>query len=113
MHELSLAMELVSQVERIVAGEGATRAVTVAVSIGALSGVEREAFEFAFPLAAAQTCLDGARLEIESVPVRAKCRDCGVDNAIDMPNLLCGSCGSCNLEITAGREFVIHSVEVV
>ena len=45
MHELSMAMELVAQVGEIARREGAARIARIEVSIGALSGVDSEAFD--------------------------------------------------------------------
>ncbi|OPZ31326.1 MAG: Hydrogenase/urease nickel incorporation protein HypA [Lentisphaerae bacterium ADurb.BinA184] len=113
MHELSLAEELIRQVERVLAEQNASRALRLTVSIGELSGVERDAFEFAFPMAAADTPLAGATLDIEEVPARVRCRRCGADAKAAFPLLLCEACGSTEVEVAGGREFTLRSVEVV
>jgi hydrogenase nickel incorporation protein HypA/HybF len=82
------------------------------VAIGALSGVEREPFEFCFPLAARGTPLEGARLEIEEVPVTVRCTTCQKDSHPEFGLIACALCGSSEVEITAGRDFIIRSLEV-
>lgn len=112
MHELSLAMSLVDEVEEILRKEGAAKVLSVSVSIGTLSGVEREPFEFCFPLAIENTALAGATLEITEVAAEIKCRECDTFTEPEVPFFICGKCGSSQVEIIKGREFMITSLEV-
>ena len=70
MHELGMATALVEQVEEIARKEGAARVVRIELVVGDESGVDREALEFVFPLAAERTAAEGATLAIEIVPGR-------------------------------------------
>jgi len=112
MHELSLATEMVRTVKDVLRKEGASEVVSISLSIGALSGVEREPLEFCFPIAAEGTPLAGARLVIEEVPVAVRCGACEKDSHPEYPLIECVECGSSNVEIMAGRDFVIKSLEV-
>jgi len=112
MHELSLATELIEQVEQAARTEGARRVVSVEVEIGALSGVEIEAFAFCFPLAAEGTVIEGARLEIEQIPVRVHCGACDAETAPVPPGLACGTCGSLAVELLSGKDFRLRAIEV-
>ena len=112
MHELSLAMALIDQVRDLAAREGATRVIRVAVSVGALAGVDREAFEFAFECATQESPAEGAELEYTAVPLTVRCRACGRDSAPDILYVRCGACGSADVEITGGRDFLLKSVDV-
>lgn len=112
MHELSLATALVEQVQRVCAAERATAVEIIRLRMGALSGVNRESFEFAFPLAAEGTCAAEAKLEFEEVPAEITCDDCRQQSVPGRMFLTCGRCGSNRVRVTAGREFQIVSVEV-
>lgn len=112
MHELSLAQGLVEQVERAAESEGALRVVRIAVRIGKYSGVERDAFEFAFPCAAENTVAQNAELEIEELPAAVACRSCKAISHPEVANLACTQCGSTDVEITGGHEFLIQSIEL-
>lgn len=112
MHELSLACSLVEEAEKVLETEHAARATRVTVGIGKLSGIEIDAFEFAFPMAAKGTRLESAELVIEDLPVRVRCRDCGQESSPDFPRCACTACGSDNIELLGGREFMIQSMEV-
>ena len=112
MHELSIARALVDEVEKIAVAERAQRVVSLTVQVGALSGVDPHALEWAFPVAAEGTVAGQARLEIESVPARAECNACGAEYEPGFPFFACERCGSENVRLSGGRELLIHSVEM-
>lgn len=112
MHELSLAVSLVEQVQEIAREQKAKKVLSISLEIGALSGIDRESFEFCFPMACEGTAVEGASLEIEEIPVRIICSDCGVESESELPALCCSSCKSRQFRIKSGREFVLNSIQV-
>ena len=112
MHELSLATALVEQVQRVCAAEKASAVESIRLRLGALSGVDRESFEFSFPLVADETCAAGAKLVFDEVPAEITCDACGKCSSPKKMFLQCSACGSTHVRITAGREFQIVSVEL-
>jgi len=113
MHELSIALALVEQVETVVKNENASRATKVMIAVGVLSGVEPEALLGVFPLVAEGTVAEGAELVIERVAARVRCRACGHASPTDIYSMGCAQCGSRDVELTAGRELHIQSVELM
>lgn len=109
MHELAIAE---SVVETILDRTEQRRVTVVRLAVGTLSGVVPDALEFCFEVATAGTPLEGAALEIVELSGQAHCRAC--DRAFDVDDLvlLC-SCGSADVEVVAGRELSVTSVEVV
>lgn len=112
VHELSIAMAVVDQVESAVreqdAGNAHVRSLTLRV--GELSGVVPEALDFSFGVAAEGTSLAGARLLIETVEGRAHCEGCGRDPVTGMPpDLWCAPCARA-MSLTGGRELEIARV---
>lgn len=113
MHELSIAQAMVEQLADIVAEHGAQSATALTVSVGSLSGVDPEALQMAFPLAAELTPGTNARLNLELVPADARCRDCDAAFQPDYPVFfVCPECGSASVTTTGGRELLITSVEL-
>jgi hydrogenase nickel incorporation protein HypA/HybF len=109
MHELSIAEAIVAVAER----HAAERAVhAVEVRVGHLRQVMPGALEFAFELTATGTCLDGAELRIERVPAAGRCRDCGAETVLEGFPLTCAACGGLNVEVTAGEELLVDSLEL-
>ncbi|HEY7273173.1 MAG TPA: hydrogenase maturation nickel metallochaperone HypA [Actinoplanes sp.] len=108
MHELSIAQSVVDAICERAAGRSVH---SVRLRVGALTAVVPEAMRFCFDLAVEGTAAQGARLDIEHRPGMARCRSCGADVELTDPILLC-PCGSADLEVTAGRELQIVSMEV-
>ena len=112
MHELSLAGDLVERLEEAARRERAARIVEIRLELGAMSGVDRDAFEFAFPEVARGTLAEGARLVVEELALKVRCRACGVESEPRYPLFRCRVCDSPEVDITAGREFKVLSMEV-
>ena len=108
MHELSIAQSVVDAVCERAAGRSVH---SVRLRVGALTAVVPDAMRFCFDLAVEGTVAEGARLDIEHRPGSARCRGCGADVDLVDLILLC-PCGSADLEVTAGRELQIVSMEV-
>jgi hydrogenase nickel incorporation protein HypA/HybF len=108
MHELAIAESIVQAVQSKI-GNRAVR--SVRLQVGQLSGVLTDALMFSFELAAHGTPLEGARLVIDEPGGQLHCRTCGDDVGRNDLLLLC-DCGSADVEVTAGRELALLSVEV-
>ena len=112
MHELSIAQAIVEQVVAIVRRESASRAISVTVAVGALSGVDPESLKFVFPMVAEDTPAHSAELIVQSVAARVRCRACGAESAPELPFVACAACGATDIELQAGRELHIVSAEI-
>ncbi|SEL21518.1 hydrogenase maturation nickel metallochaperone HypA [Streptacidiphilus jiangxiensis] len=116
MHEMSIALAVVGQVETAARALGevdgaAPTARTVTLRVGELAGVVPDSLRFCFELACADTLLAGATLLTENVPGRAHCEPCDRDWATGLPpDLCCPRCDSGASELTAGRELEIAEV---
>ncbi|WPL19568.1 Hydrogenase/urease nickel incorporation protein HypA [Thiorhodovibrio winogradskyi] len=112
MHELSICLSLLDQVKAIAAEHRARGVTLIRLRIGPLSGVEPQLLANAYPLAAAGTIAEHARLAIDSAAVRVRCRDCGADSEASPNRLLCAACGSYRTELIAGDEMLLASLEL-
>ncbi len=112
MHEMSIAMAVVGQVQEAAERDGGVTSVaSVRLQVGELAGVVPDALSFCFELACAGTLLDGAELVVDSVPGRARCSSCADEWAVGMPpQLCCPACGGASPELLSGRELQIASV---
>src|SRR4051812_49711860 len=112
MHEMSVALAVIDQVEQAAAQAGDVTAVlTVRLQVGELAGVVADSLAFCFELACAGTVLAGAELVTETVPGRARCADCAHEWAVGMPpRLTCPACGGTSTDLLAGRELQIAGV---
>jgi hydrogenase nickel incorporation protein HypA/HybF len=107
MHELAITESMIAAVaERV----GPARVARVRLQVGQLAGVVPEALQFCFDVCARGTTLEGAALEIDEVPGRGRCRQCGAE--IAMASFLDGcGCGSVELDLISGQELRIKNVE--
>jgi hydrogenase nickel incorporation protein HypA/HybF len=111
MHELSIALSMIEQIEQAAAKHpGAVR--SAHVRIGMLSGVDCEALRFAWEIARAGTRLESTALEIESVPLLVRCPACGRTHAAEVHCILCPQCVTPAQEIIEGRELQLASLEI-
>ena len=108
MHEMAITQSVVDAVCDHAAGR---RVQSVKVEVGALCAVVPDAMQFCFELATEGTVADGARLDLDVRPGAARCRSCGEHFELPDLILLC-PCGSADVEVLAGRELRIMSMEV-
>ncbi|MFI1205387.1 hydrogenase maturation nickel metallochaperone HypA (plasmid) [Streptomyces sp. BHT-5-2] len=111
MHEMSIALAVVDQVESAVRPAGATAVRSVRLEIGELAGVVPDALAFSFQLACEGTVLAGAELLTEPIQARARCGSCDDTWPTGMPPCLsCPGCGGAGVELLSGRELRIADV---
>ncbi|MFF7245631.1 hydrogenase maturation nickel metallochaperone HypA [Embleya sp. NPDC008237] len=111
MHEMSIAMAVVEQVEAAAARTGERAALSVRLRVGELAGVVPDALAFAFEVARAETVLCDAELVMETVVGRARCAACAVEWAVGVPpDLCCPKCAGATAELLCGRELQILDV---
>ena len=110
MHEVSLMQNLLDVVSATVKREGGEKVNVIHLKLGDLSGVNRDALEFAFEVLKDGTVAEKSKLEIENVPLKARCKDCGTDFSPSDLIFRCEKCGSSNLEIVSGREMEIDYI---
>jgi hydrogenase nickel incorporation protein HypA/HybF len=112
MHELSIAQSLLEKILALMDERKAVAVTEVHLRVGALSGVNAEALELAFPIAAEGTPAEGADLRIEHVPAKGTCASCGKQSEFEPGLPLCTACGSTELEISEGRDLLLQRVEL-
>ncbi|KAA0081377.1 hydrogenase maturation nickel metallochaperone HypA [Mycolicibacterium sp. P9-64] len=108
MHEMALTQSLVEAVCEHAAGR---RVHSVKLEVGALCAVVPDAMTFCFELATEGTVAEGARLDVDILAGAARCRSCDARFELTDPILLC-PCGSADVEVLAGRDLRILSMEV-
>jgi hydrogenase nickel incorporation protein HypA/HybF len=80
--------------------------------IGTMRQVVPESLEFYFGICSRDTLCDGAELEQEIIQARLRCKECGTERELDLPDFRCSSCSSTDIDVLAGTEFEVESIEV-
>lgn len=113
MHELSVCQSMLSQIERVAQENRADAVHRITVQIGPLSGIEPQLLQQAFPIAVAGSIAEEAVLEIELLPIRIECRQCGAESEAASANkLICGHCGHWQTRLLSGDEMLLASLEL-
>ena len=112
MHELSVCMSLLEQVQAIAAERGASRVTRIELKVGPLSGVEPDLLRSAWPLASADTIAVDAELVIDEADITVRCDTCGTDTAAKANRLVCGDCGDFHTTVISGDEMILQRVEL-
>jgi hydrogenase nickel incorporation protein HypA/HybF len=109
VHELSLSSAIVNTVAKHAGGR---RVTVVSLRVGRLRQVIPDTLEFYFEFVSRGSVCQGARLEQEIIAARLRCRPCAREWAIEIPAFRCPDCGGSDVEIAAGDEFEVESIEV-
>jgi hydrogenase nickel incorporation protein HypA/HybF len=107
MHEFSIASAVVDTAVRHAAGRRVTQ---VDVRFGRLRQVVPVSLEFAFGLVSRETVCEGARLQWEEVPARARCEGCDERWEMTAPVFRCPACDGVDVEIVSGEELEVESI---
>jgi hydrogenase nickel incorporation protein HypA/HybF len=109
MHELSITQSVVTTITQRMRDAPVRR---IRLEVGRLSGLVPDSVRFCFEMVAAGTTCEGAALEIDEPPGRARCRTCGVAFETGEVLPLCDGCGGADVEVEGGRELRIVEVEI-
>ena len=109
MHEMSIA----SAVVQTAIGHAAGRKVSVVtVRAGHLRQVVPSSLEFYFEIVARETVVEGARLDLETIPARLRCQGCDHEWDVQSPAFRCPECLSSEVTVLCGDELEVESIEV-
>jgi hydrogenase nickel incorporation protein HypA/HybF len=109
LHELAIADSVVQIASRHANGHQVTK---VYLKVGHLRQVVPSALSFSFELVAQGTTVEGAKLKMEEIPATGKCRVCGAESQLESFPLQCKRCGGFDLELIAGEELYVESLEM-
>ena len=110
MHEMSIAIELVRQLEALADEHGVESIDAVTVAAGVFRGVVPEALNMAFEAAAAGTRAEGAELTLEVILPVALCRACGHRFEPEQNDFRCTRCRQADVDLVEGNDILLKSV---
>lgn len=114
MHELGI-MENVLEVALEYAEQNNVKKIrAINLTVGALLNIVPDDAQKFFNCVSRNTIAENAKINIQRIPARIACRSCGVETDKETKHLsfLCSECGSKDLELISGREFMIALIEV-
>ena len=111
MHEIRIAEDLSAIVLDAARKENLSKVTKVNISFGQLVQIVPDIFEFAFRETVRDSIAEDAEVDIEILPVKMKCKNCGSDFQVKENLFACNICSSTDLEIIQGKELFIKSIE--
>lgn len=113
MHELSIVMSIIDIASDEAAKARVSKFSEIELEIGMLSGIEMNAFDFAWNEAVKSTILDGVERIIRRPTGTANCMEC--DTHFELSTLYdqCPVCHSPFIHIMQGKELRVKSLTTV
>jgi hydrogenase nickel incorporation protein HypA/HybF len=113
MHEVGLAKQALDIAVDHAMQANAQKITRIKIDVGALSGVEPDALEFAFSVLLKGTIAEGAEVSFSIVPVTFRCLSCAQDFEPESGQNRCPTCKSQNIQRIGGLDLRVASIEVV
>ena len=110
MHELSIVLGIIDIAEQTAKANNIDRIQTIELEIGALAGIQLDAFNFAWESAVKNTILSGATREINNIKGRSKCLECAVEFEVATVFDACPKCGQYFNQLLSGQELRVCSI---
>lgn len=114
MHELSLMRNVVRTVLMAAEKNSSNKVEAVTLLVGESRAFEENWAQMYFDMFAKDTLADGAKVNLEQVPITGNCINCGEVYRIDLHNkkCCCPKCGTSEYNLITGREMIVKSIEI-
>ncbi len=112
MHELSLTQQVLDIAIKKASEAGATTIKSINLVIGDMSSVVDDCVQFYFDLLSRDSIASGAQLSFQRVPMTVRCRYCRYEFNPAGEDWKCPQCQEWDVEIIAGKDFYLESIEV-
>ena len=112
MHELSLVMSVVKTISNLCVQNKWKRVLRVTLKVGHFRQIEPEIFAFVYSSAIIGTSLEGSEISIIEMPIIFKCHSCNTNSDTEELRFVCPNCGSVDVDLISGMEFIIESIEI-
>lgn len=114
MHELSIVMEVVKQVEKLAQQNHVTKVKSVTVEVGEVSGVVQEYFLDAFNwMCKKNELMKECELNYITIQAISYCQDCKRTYPTTQYAKECPYCHSNKTYLVSGKDFMIKEIKVV
>jgi hydrogenase nickel incorporation protein HypA/HybF len=112
MHELGIAQSILSSLEESLEPNDLKRVTSIHLKIGAMQAIQEDCLRFGFEVSTKGTPLENAKIEIEHIPAVGTCTECGQENQMQEPWLICTNCGGILKDVQGGEELLVEYVEI-
>jgi len=83
------------------------------IRAGKLRGIVPEQLEFCFGFVAKDTIVEKAKLEVETLPVKGKCKKCQHEFWVEEFRFICPECEHEDIDVLQGMELMVANIEAL
>lgn len=112
MHEMSVAQNIIEIVRDHIPQGSEEKVTKIRLKIGELSGVIPDSLLFCFDILKNGSTLRNAVVEVEHVPITARCQSCNIISQLEYGVFFCTNCYGSNIELLTGKELYIVDIEL-
>lgn len=112
MHELSITESLLKTASDYAQKNNAKRVTALNLVIGELSGIIDESVQFYWDMISENSICEKSVLNFDKRKAFMKCMTCNNEFSLDGELSPCPSCGSMDLKVVSGNEFLLESIEI-
>lgn len=112
MHELGIAQSILDIALKAAGENGGTKVTAVRIQAGELRSIIADQLEFCFAFAAKGTAAEGAKLEVEVLPIIAVCGPCEREFRVENLDFRCPVCQGTSVRVVRGQELRIREIEI-
>lgn len=112
MHELPATENLLDLALKHAEKANANRIKDINIVIGQLASIIDDSVKFYWDIISKDTIAEGALLHFHRIQTKFLCKDCNYTFSPSDENFECPNCSAVNIQIIAGREFYLDSIEI-
>ena len=112
MHELTITQSMLELVLEQAKKAEAKKVGQINLVLGEMTGVVGDCVQFYFNFLSQGTIAEGAVISFAMIPPKARCQGCGKNFELKEFDWTCPYCQGNAMEITAGKELFVESIEV-
>ena len=86
--------------------------IALELTVGELSGIDRESLRFALDTLVTEAGYDGVELRFEQGPAVFSCSACSWQGQLDNFSLTCPECSGPDLDIISGQDVSLERIEI-
>lgn len=112
MHELSIMMSLVKDVQKVMEEHEIQKVEKIVLQVGEVASVIPHYLRSCYPASVQGTELEDTVLVIEMIPANGLCLDCNDVFSLTANEGTCPKCHKDHYEMLSGREFILKEIVV-
>lgn len=113
MHEMGLVQNIFDIVLKTAEQNGIAKVLRINIRAGQMRAIVPEQLQFCFEILSKESpIVEGAKLVIETLPVKGKCKSCMHEFSVEEYRFVCPKCENEDIDVLQGMELMVSNIEV-